>query len=297
MFRKVLKWGLIGLISFIGLVIVIVVVVAATSDSADDDGGEAQAPVPIVTAIPTITLAVTATPASMAAPVTTINCVEPEVPGLAALLLEMQSCKPDLSPDTKEVIRLFVELQKFKDDPEFHQVLFGRCCRFNDWKLEVDLLAERAELSTVNEIGIVPGDLYTLGWEYGRNSGRSTDLTEVVEADIEAAAKKTMGLATLQPTPTTNSALGVETIGEWEYEFLPGKMSHIKILSESGQLRVEETFYDGSSLQESLIEGQSEIGRRFDIVDRPDEYFVIDVSGNLQLWDRYGLVYTGIRIQ
>ena len=42
-------------------------------------------------------------------------------------------------------------------------------------------------------------------------------------------------------------------------------------------VRLEETFDDGSILTESLVESESEIGRRFDITRESGGYFVIDL--------------------
>ena len=233
----------------------------------------------------------------IATPSTTSDCAEPETLEITALLKELQSCKPDLSPFTKDAIRLYLELQEFKDGPEFHQVGFGLCCRFNAWKKEVDALTDSAGLETLMEIGIVPGELYSLGWEYLQNQGRSTDLTDYVEASLKAAAMKTMAFVTLQPTSTAAAALGMQVIGEWENEYDGGLQSRIKIIRESGVVRLEETFDDGSMLTESLAESESEIGRRFDIAGESGEYFVIDLIGDLQIWGRYGLISTGKKLE
>ena len=93
---------------------------------------------------------------------------------------------------------------------------FGVCCRFNVWKQEVDALTDRSGLDTLGEVGIVPGELYSLGWEYFNNKGHSTDLTDYVEAILKAAIMKTMGLVTFQSTatPTADAALGMQVIGE-----------------------------------------------------------------------------------
>ena len=64
----------------------------------------------------------------VATPSTTSDCSEPEAADITALLGELQSCTTDLSSFTKDVIRLYLELQEFKDDPEFHQVGFSLCC-------------------------------------------------------------------------------------------------------------------------------------------------------------------------
>ena len=244
------------------------------------------------TPTPTETPVEAARTLTTATPPTTSGCAEPETPGLSALLRELQSCKPDLSSFTKDAIRLYLELQKFKDDPEFHQVGFGLCCRFNVWKQEVDALTDRSGLETLREIGIVPGELFSLGWEYFQNRGRSTFLTAFVEANIKAASIETIGLAPLQPTPTVDAALGVQVIGEWENEYEGGLQSRIKIISEFGVVKLEETFHDGSTQTESLVESESDAGRRFHSTTRSGEYFVIDLMGNLQTWGRSGLIST-----
>ena len=210
-------------------------------------------PTPTGTSVPTAQIPI-------ATPSTTSDCAEPETLETTALLKELQSCKPDLSSSTKDVIRLYFELQEFKDDLEFHQVGFGVCCKFNVWKQEVDALTDRSGLDTLGEVGIVPGELYSLGWEYFKNNGRSTGLTDYVEASLQAAVMKTMGLVTLQPTPTADAALGMQVIGEWENEYDGGLQSRIKIIRESGVVRLEETFDDGSIRTESLVESESEIG-------------------------------------
>ncbi len=46
----------------------------------------------------------------IATPSTTSDCAEPETLEITALLKELQSCKPDLSPFTKDAIRLYLEL-------------------------------------------------------------------------------------------------------------------------------------------------------------------------------------------
>ena len=247
-------------------------------------------PTPTGTSVPTAQIPI-------ATPSTTSDCAEPETLETTALLKELQSCKPDLSSSTKDVIRLYFELQEFKDDLEFHQVGFGVCCKFNVWKQEVDALTDRSGLDTLGEVGIVPGELYSLGWEYFKNNGRSTGLTDYVEASLQAAVMKTMGLVTLQPTPTADAALGMQVIGEWENEYDGGLQSRIKIIRESGVVRLEETFDDGSIRTESLVESESEIGRRFEIAGESGEYFVIDLTGNLQVWDHYGLISTAKKLQ
>ena len=39
------------------------------------------------------------------------------------------------------------------------------------------------------------------------------------------------------------------------------------------------------------------LGRRFEIAGESGEYFVIDLTGNLQVWDHYGLISTAKKLQ
>lgn len=230
MFKRALKWAGVVFVGFIALVVIIGIF---GPENSVDDGAPpgatelphtptptntpvspspdtltaAPAPTmtpehPVSTSTPTGTRVAAAPTPTAATPSAPSACAEPEEAELTALLRELESCKPDLSSFTKDAIRLYLELQEFKGDPEFHQVGFGLCCRFNVWKQQVDALADGSGLETLRELGIVPGELFSLGWEYLQNEGRSTFLTAFVEANMRAAVVKTMDLATPLPTPT-----------------------------------------------------------------------------------------------
>ena len=250
----------------------------------------------VPTAAPQPTMASTAT----AIPVTmgnTANCAAPDDSDVIALLRQLQSCKADLSEDASELIDLFIELQEFKTDPEFHQVGFGICCRFNLWSRAVESLADRAGFNTFEEVGIVPGSLVTLGLDYVRSAGQPTEYTDSVEIDLKYAAKNIMGLISPSPIPTADAALGTEIVGQWRDHIFAGSENRVVIINESGQLRKEHIFDDGQKLTDSLIEVQSSKGRRFDNANGLGEYFIIDRQGNLEMWDRYGLVTTARRLK
>lgn len=106
-----------------------------------------------------------------------------------------------------------------------------------------------------------------------------------------------MGFSTVQPTSTANPSLGSEVIGEWENEYIPGVKSHITIFSEAGQLNLKESFDDGGALIQALVKSNSPAGRRFDLAEGADEYFVIDADGNLQIWGSSGLLYTATKLE
>ena len=59
----------------------------------------------------------------------------------------------EFSENTKLLLALYQELHLFKDDPEFHEVGFGACCRFHDWQTRVEELRSRTELETLMDIG------------------------------------------------------------------------------------------------------------------------------------------------
>lgn len=290
--RKVLKWGAIG---FGGLLAILLVagIIISIFDSGTDVSREETASAP--TGVPSLTVAPTST--NVPTPTLSPTCTEPMDAELSTLLSEMQSCRPDLSHETKEAIRLFMELWSFKDDPEFHRVGFGACCKFNEWKQEVETLANSAGTITLEEIGIVPGDLLSLGWDYFQNAGQPTDLALRLEADLQTVARETMDLVVVLPTPTAVQSLATEIIGEWEREYPGLGKAQIVITNDGGQLRMATAFWDGSNLSQLLIEDTSSAERRFDIVDSAGEYLVINRQGDLQIWDEYGLIATATKIE
>ena len=96
--------------------------------------------------------------------------------------LSVDSDEPtEFSVHTKQLLALYEELHSFKDDPDFHEVGFGRCCRFHDWQTRVEALQSSAGLETLADVDVLPGDLLTLGMEYLRSEGRPTEYTEIME--------------------------------------------------------------------------------------------------------------------
>ena len=103
------------------------------------------------------------------------DCVEPEDARLTDLLIEMESCSPSISNDTRELIRLFLSLEEFKTDPEFHRVGFAPCCQFKLWLEEVEAFRDSAGIAPHTEVGLLPGELLVMGLEYVRSAGRPWD--------------------------------------------------------------------------------------------------------------------------
>ena len=105
----------------------------------------------------------------------------------------------DLSENTERLLALYQELHTFKDAPEFHQVGFGVCCRFNDWQKRVKELQSKTKLETFMDIEVLPGDLLILGSTYMRSKGRPTEYTETMEPKWKAGlAKKSAAVKSQQ---------------------------------------------------------------------------------------------------
>jgi len=84
------------------------------------------------------------------------------------------------------LISLYEELSEFKNDPEFHDVGFAICCRFNRWMKDVDELTEQTGIELISEVGFLPGDLRQLGMEYMGSRGQPTSYSEWMETTIAA---------------------------------------------------------------------------------------------------------------
>jgi len=81
-----------------------------------------------------------------------------------------------------ELQKLYNELMGFKHDAGFHRVGFGVCCIYNKWKLKVEGLRNRSDLSTTEKIAA--GDLLMLGLEYMETKGKENDYTRFAREAI-----------------------------------------------------------------------------------------------------------------
>ena len=96
------------------------------------------------------------------------------------------------------------------------------------------------------------------------------------------------------PTPTampTNQVI----IGVWDYVLFASNKAIITIYSEDGALKAREAFYDGSKRVLTLSERQSPGGRRFDYPSGGGDYYVLNQKGDLEIWDKDGLIRTATR--
>jgi hypothetical protein len=89
--------------------------------------------------------------------------------------------------------------------------------------------------------------------------------------------------------------VGQPAVGRWmlEYGALNGT---IRIYRENGKSYIEINFKDGSNYKTEVSERSTPSGRRFEAKIATGDYYVINRSGNLQVWDREGLVTTAIKI-
>lgn len=98
--------------------------------------------------------------------------------------------KKHVMPDHVAVLKvLYTELLAFKDDPEFHRVGFGLCCRFNAWKQRLERLGDGGGSRLYQDLGFVPGDLLMLGSRYLGSRGVETSYTRSMSALIDAGLK------------------------------------------------------------------------------------------------------------
>ena len=274
-----------------GVVLLVLTAVCTTPPSTPP-----STPTPTATPMPpTPTPVPTPTPS----PLPTQICLEPNDEGIGGLLEEFKSCRPDISEDTRDLVDLLVMLEGFRRDPEFHQVGFGVCCRFNAWMKEAELLNDRAEISSLVEIGLAPGDVIQVGLEYLRSAGQPTEYTDYMMSVLELTVREAMGL---EQSPSVSTSTVCSTpdmvLGEWINQLTNILSQRITIFcNRQGQWQTTSLFNDGSRNTSDLLENQSPIGRRFDIVDNAwGEYFIVDSKGNLQIWDSLGLITTAKKV-
>ena len=74
--------------------------------------------------------------------------------------------KKTLSESSKEAIRLYEQLQGFRDDPEFARLGFGPGGPYHSWLRTAKALHAGAGLATFQELGFLAGEVMQLGMEY-----------------------------------------------------------------------------------------------------------------------------------
>ena len=106
--------------------------------------------------------------------------------------------------------------------------------------------------------------------------------------------------ATTKPTPTSNvlarntpASPTTTIIGRWRDNRL-GVEQSITIRKRGDVLYLDQEFSDGSKLGNGLTEEQRE---RYVVRGNPNETYVINRAGDLEIWDSYGLITTARKIR
>ena len=110
---------------------------------------------------------------------------------LVALLLNGVRPSEATAAEVKKLQHLYAEFLTFKNDPDFHAVGYGPCCRYYAWMKKVEALRGGHTGGFLTQFGIGPGDLIMLGREYyqGRGHGDTARYFESLIAEKAAAGR------------------------------------------------------------------------------------------------------------
>jgi hypothetical protein len=114
----------------------------------------------------------------------------PPIAGNAAI--SEASKTPSKKTALSEISRLYLELQNFKNDPQFHRFGFAPGHKYRNWQLETKRLIDSTPRDVGMEVmreGVVPGDLLMLGSEYLTSKGKETEYTRYINAQFQQALK------------------------------------------------------------------------------------------------------------
>lgn len=193
-------------------------------------------------------------------------------------------------PAVEELKARYAELQEFKYDAEFRAVGYGQCCKYAQWKSQVEALGNEASpLVFIEGFGILPGELVDLGRAYFRN-----DMQRVafLEREIKAAMTGTGPKATI----TREEHDGV--IGRWRAKDRPirGGVTEYTLERKAGVLVLHAEYPDGSKGTEEMeeIEAEGRQARKFRSKDSGfNEWFVIHKDGSMGYYDTHGVIFRG----
>ena len=245
---------------------------------------------------------------------------------------------------------LYNQLINFKDDPEFHRVGFGFCCKYKKWQTKVETLRNGTNLS-LNE-QVAAGDLLMLGSEYKKTKGLENNYTQYAKKSITSVlgsapsfnaevfqAQKALKALGYNPGPldgllgkSTNRAvkqfqsnIGLPTTGQLDDQTKKGLATrtdkltakkNIKKLQLIGEWKGEGIYNWTSTVQRKngklimimkqhgsiigrydLIESRRSGQTRYDeIGNERGEYYLINHSGDLEIYDTMGLITTQHRV-
>ena len=216
----------------------------------------------------------------------------------------------EFSESTKQLLALYQELHLFKDDPEFHEVGFGACCRFHDWQTRVQELQSRTNLETLMDIDVVPGDLLVLGLEYMKSEGSPTGYTQKMESKfrsgVSVTADQEYAPLTSQTDPpgqqipevaSVTTASQTDSLGEWR-NYVGDFWDHnLRIVQEDNRYIMIVTPTRGDPFQRELTElpAEAEMVRQFSAGN--GDIYAIQADGNLGLYDSDGLIRVAQKIE
>ena len=105
-----------------------------------------------------------------------------------------RDCVPKtLSEGSKEAVRLYEELQDFREDAEFARVGFGSGGPYRSWLEAAQTVHAEAGLATLQELGFLAGDVMQLGMEYMQVATRGGGLTQYIR-DMERTIQEGLAL-------------------------------------------------------------------------------------------------------
>ena len=114
---------------------------------------------------------------------------------LIGVNVAVPTCVPkELSEASKQALRLYEELQSFRDAADFARVGFGRGGPYSSWLREAQALHAEAGLETLQQLGFLAGDVMQLGMEYMQVATRGLAPTRYIR-DMESTIQAGLALA------------------------------------------------------------------------------------------------------
>ena len=106
-----------------------------------------------------------------------------------------RDCVPKtLSESSTETIRLYEQLQGFRDNLDFARVGFGPAGPYHSWLRAAKALHAGAGLATFQELGFLAGEVMQLGMEYMQVATRGRAPTQYIR-DMERTIQEGLALA------------------------------------------------------------------------------------------------------
>ena len=120
--------------------------------------------------------------------------IHPDFPTLGASPVAEECVPKELSATSKEVVRLYEQLQDFKDDDEFARIGFALAGPYNSWLEEVKRLRGESSLAAFGELGFIAGDVLMLGMAYVPVATRGEKPSNYIH-DMERTIRAGLALA------------------------------------------------------------------------------------------------------